>query len=425
MRNIFKKFGREGKNPGGVASTPPPLGVFGWRNTLGVCGLMLSFLLCSMHFIMKHNTNNINRRDINCIHRTTVCSLLHLYSHAHRDTCSHFVHHRPGHWYIHLLRVLSQIKQVCMHLMFENHSTAGRKMWWISCRSAKLNTWLRDISINLTLYCIMCSVTRGLVIYTAMCSAVTRLAECIDSVERWMRSNRLKLNSDKTQFMLLGSKLQLAKIKTECMQIGEHCIKFSTSANNLGVTFDPELRMDLHVNNITRSCFFQLRQLRSIRRSLTMEATKTLVHYQVAWTTATAFCMEPRTLSCEGCNPFSKRRPGWSHTQGNLTTSRLCSGISFIGFPFANAATHHLQNCNLRSEFTPWPWTDISQSILHPHFGNQGVSPPSFCVYSIHTTCSTFSISTSYIHPCPVLASSAMYYVLTYEWQCIIVIVLM
>ena len=36
--------------------------------------------------------------------------------------------------------------------------------------------------------------------------------------------------------------------------------------------------MDLHVNNITRSCFFQLRQLRSIRRSLTMEASKTLVY---------------------------------------------------------------------------------------------------------------------------------------------------
>ena len=105
---------------------------------------------------------------------------------------------------------------------------------------------------------------------TNQSTAVTRLAECIESVERWMRSNRLMLNSDKTQFMWLGSKQQLAKIATECMQIGEHCIKSSTSAKNLGVTFEPELRMDLHVNNITRSCFFQLRQLRSIRRSLTM-----------------------------------------------------------------------------------------------------------------------------------------------------------
>ena len=38
LRNIFEKFGREGKNPGGVVSTP--LGVFGWRNTLGICGLI-------------------------------------------------------------------------------------------------------------------------------------------------------------------------------------------------------------------------------------------------------------------------------------------------------------------------------------------------------------------------------------------------
>ena len=65
--------------------------------------------------------------------------------------------------------------------------------------------------------------------------------------------------------------------------------------------------------------------------------------YQVAWTTATVFSTEPRTLSCKGCNPFSTRRPGWSRTQGNLTTSRLCSGINFIGFPFTNASSSKLQ----------------------------------------------------------------------------------
>ena len=93
-----------------------------------------------------------------------------------------------------------------------------------------------------------------------------------------MKSNRLKLNSDKTQFMWLGSRQQLAKIDTKTMTIGEHSIESSTSAKNLGVTFDSELGMDLHVNNITRSCFYQLRQLRSIRRSLSTYAAKTLVH---------------------------------------------------------------------------------------------------------------------------------------------------
>ena len=44
MRNISKKFGREDKNPGGCIN-PPPLRRFGWRNTLGICGL---------------NTNNVS-----------------------------------------------------------------------------------------------------------------------------------------------------------------------------------------------------------------------------------------------------------------------------------------------------------------------------------------------------------------------------
>ena len=59
-----------------------------------------------------------------------------------------------------------------------------------------------------------------------------------------MKSNRLKLNSNKTQFLWLGSRQQLAKIDTKTMTIGEHRIESSTSAKNLGVTFDSELGMD-------------------------------------------------------------------------------------------------------------------------------------------------------------------------------------
>ena len=93
-----------------------------------------------------------------------------------------------------------------------------------------------------------------------------------------MKSNRPKLNSDKAQFLWFGSKQQLAKIYTKTMTIGEHSMESSTSAKNLGVTFDSELGMDLHVNNITRSCFYQLRQPRSIRRSLFTDAAETFVN---------------------------------------------------------------------------------------------------------------------------------------------------
>ena len=36
--------------------------------------------------------------------------------------------------------------------------------------------------------------------------------------------------------------------------------------------------MQVHANNVTRSCFYQLKQLRSVRRTLTRDDTLTLVH---------------------------------------------------------------------------------------------------------------------------------------------------
>ena len=213
---------------------------------------------------------------------------------------------------------------------------------------------------------------------TNQSTAVTRLAECIESVERWMRSNRLKLNSDKTQFMWLGSKQQLAKIETECMQIGEHCIKFSTSAKNLGVTFDPELKMDLQVNNKTRSCFFQLEQLRSIRRLLTMIATKTLVHTLVS--SRVDYC---NSIFYGATNAVLRRLQSVLNVAARLiTNTRKFDHIT----PVLRDQLHWLLIRQriifkiatfVRNSLQSWP--DISQSILHPHFDNRGVSPLSFC----------------------------------------------
>ena len=47
---------------------------------------------------------------------------------------------------------------------------------------------------------------------------------------------------------------------------------------DLGVVIDQELRMDAHVGIMTRSCFYQLRQLRTIRQSLSDSATRMLIH---------------------------------------------------------------------------------------------------------------------------------------------------
>ena len=53
-----------------------------------------------------------------------------------------------------------------------------------------------------------------------MCVAsISRLVSCIENINRWMSSNRLKLNSGKTDFILLGTCQQLSKINCKSIKI--------------------------------------------------------------------------------------------------------------------------------------------------------------------------------------------------------------
>jgi len=93
-----------------------------------------------------------------------------------------------------------------------------------------------------------------------------------------MASNRLKLNEDKTQGIWLGTRQQLSKVTAKTLTLSNATVKVSDVVNDLGVRIDSQLTMADHIAALSRSCFFQLRQLRSIKQSLTIEATKTLVH---------------------------------------------------------------------------------------------------------------------------------------------------
>ena len=101
---------------------------------------------------------------------------------------------------------------------------------------------------------------------------------CIAEIDEWMSSNRLKLNADKTQFIWLGTRQQLQKVDSNRIQLGSDVVKLQTTVNNLGVTIDNHLSMKEHVQRICRSSFYQLRQIRTVRTSLTRAACESLVH---------------------------------------------------------------------------------------------------------------------------------------------------
>jgi len=93
-----------------------------------------------------------------------------------------------------------------------------------------------------------------------------------------MTSNHLKLNSDKTQIIWLGSRQQIKKIKFTSVPLGSDTVSFQSSVNNLDVVFDNELSMGEHILRLCRTLFNQLRQLCVIRQSLTYETCIILVH---------------------------------------------------------------------------------------------------------------------------------------------------
>ena len=75
--------------------------------------------------------------------------------------------------------------------------------------------------------------------------------------------------------LVQGSSYRKSSSKKLCCSA---TVPFSSAVTNLGVTIDSELRMADHIANFCKSSYFQLRQLRQIRRSLTTDARKTLVH---------------------------------------------------------------------------------------------------------------------------------------------------
>ena len=102
--------------------------------------------------------------------------------------------------------------------------------------------------------------------------------KCVSNVKTWMTSNKLQMNEDKTEVLLVTAKrvVNLQHLP-EFMNINGTCVKFSPSVKNLGVTLDSTLSLHQHVMNVCRVAYFELRRINSIRNLLSIDAVKTLV----------------------------------------------------------------------------------------------------------------------------------------------------
>ena len=111
-----------------------------------------------------------------------------------------------------------------------------------------------------------------------MDTAVSDLQKCIDDIRVWMRENFLKLNDDKTEVLVFGSRQQLAKVTIPGVRIGDSLISSVSSVRNLGGMFDTEMSMRTQVNTLCNAARFHIRSIGKIRRYLDKESCEKVVH---------------------------------------------------------------------------------------------------------------------------------------------------
>ena len=94
-----------------------------------------------------------------------------------------------------------------------------------------------------------------------------------------MAFNWLKLNDSKTEFIIFDRSDNDNEVKELC--IGDCSIEAVTCVKSIGAHLDSKLKMDSQVSAICRSAWFSLYQLGKLRKYLTEEQTKSMVHAHV------------------------------------------------------------------------------------------------------------------------------------------------
>ena len=99
--------------------------------------------------------------------------------------------------------------------------------------------------------------------------------QCLQDVSYWMIAS--KLNRDKTEFLLIGTKSQREKFKKYFpTKLHDQDVTSTDSARNLGVKFDKDFNFKKHSPKVCLSCHYHICDLHRLRRCLTAAATKTI-----------------------------------------------------------------------------------------------------------------------------------------------------
>ena len=114
-------------------------------------------------------------------------------------------------------------------------------------------------------------------------TALDKIQQCIAATKAWISRNYLKLNYDKTKFIVIGSPNNLRKVVAEHIIVGKHKIRVSAHVKNtcIGAIFDSSATMEAQVMKTAQTAWYHLYSISKIRAKLTAERSRCTVHSYV------------------------------------------------------------------------------------------------------------------------------------------------
>ena len=105
--------------------------------------------------------------------------------------------------------------------------------------------------------------------------AIRTMEDCIKDTRNGLIEGRLLLNDDKTEFLAIGTRQQLDKLNPSVLHVGDHTIDPLVDVRNLGTIFDNSISRDTHINQVCKTTFYPIYNIRRISKYLSQESLKT------------------------------------------------------------------------------------------------------------------------------------------------------
>ena len=153
-----------------------------------------------------------------------------------------------------------------------------------------------------------------------------------------MSENKLKLNPDKTEFIVFGAKDRYKWLSDSFpVYILGNCLSPTDVVRNLGVLFDAKFCFPNHVNSVIKSCFISLRDLHRGFFPLIHQWWLQMLWSVVVWIIAILYFAVCHPVMLQGSNLFKM----------------LLHGLSLV-----------LQSTHLTSTLRTLHWLPIRQCII-------------------------------------------------------------